>query len=92
MGIFAKLFQFDTVGQVLVKLDDEENGPEVRLYFQPPGLGVCSSAFKFEADENGTEWDKAERAFELVDAEKAEKIVMGVLETIPKSLMAEEDE
>lgn len=92
MGIFAKLYQFDSVGQVLVKLDDEENGPEVRLYFQPEGLGVCSSAFNFKADENGSEWDKAEQAFELVDAEKAEKIVLGVLETLPKGLTDPEGE
>ncbi len=92
MGIFAKLFVLETIGQVLVKLDDGENGPEVRLYFQPEGLGVCSTAFNFKADESGSEWDKAEKAFEMVDSDKAEKIVRGVLGTLAKNLLSPEDD
>jgi len=82
---FAKLFHFDDIGQVLVKRDTDENGdPEVRLYFEPEGFGVCSTAFGFETDETEDESAKAERAFNMVDQERAEKIIRGVLKTLPK--------
>lgn len=83
MGIFAKLFEFDDVGQVLVKLDDGDNGPEVRIYFQPENLGVCSTAFNFKEDEDGSEWDKAEEAFNKVDEKTALGVVTQVLKVTP---------
>lgn len=85
MADFAKLFHLEDIGQVLVKRDTDENGdPEVRLYFEPEGFGVCSTAFGFEADETEDESAKAERAFDMVDQERAEKIIRGVMETLPK--------
>lgn len=85
MADFAKLFQFEDMGQVLVKRDTDENGdPEVRLYFEPEGFGVCSTAFRFEADETEDESAKAEKAFDMIDQERAEKIIRGVMETLPK--------
>jgi hypothetical protein len=86
MSDFAKLFTFDDLGQVLVKLDDEDDGPEVRLYFKPEGLGVCSTAFTFNKNADGTEWDKAEKAFALIDHNQAESIVREILKTIPAGL------
>ncbi|WP_426427357.1 hypothetical protein [Pseudomonas palmensis] len=50
MSQFAKLFEFTDIGQVLVKLDDGDDGPEVRTYFVPDGLGVCSIAMTFKPD------------------------------------------
>lgn len=71
--MFAKLFETD-VGQILVKKDSGEDGPEVRFYFQPEGLGVCSVAFNgFGDDENG--WDAADMTFETIDAQDAVNIV-----------------
>ncbi len=59
--MFAKLFGGPD-DQVLVKLDSAESGsPEVRLFFEPVGLGVCSIALGFEDSEDG--WAKAETAF-----------------------------
>ena len=84
MADFAKLFHFDEIGQVLLKLDDGDEGPEVRIYFQPENLGVCSTAFNFAEDEKGTEWDKAEKAFALLDSEKVKSIVSNVLKDISK--------
>lgn len=83
METFAKLFELEEIGQVLVKLDEEDNGPEVRIYFMPKGLGVCSSAFSFSDDEDESAWDKAEEAFAMVDAEKAEVIVQQILKLTP---------
>ncbi len=72
---FAKLFDTD-IGQVLVKIDSSESEgfeAEVRIYFEPKGFGVCSTAFSFN------DWDKAESAFELLDASKALEIVKPVI-------------
>lgn len=84
MTDFAKLFQFEEIGQVLVKLDDGDEGPEVRIYFQPENLGVCSTAFNFEEDQKGTEWEKAEKAFEMVDEKTALSVVTELLKVTPK--------
>ena len=72
---FAKIFD-TTIGQVLVKIDSAEADgfeAEVRIYFEPVGFGVCSTAFSFD------NWDKAESAFELVDAEEALEIITLVI-------------
>lgn len=84
MADFAKLFQFEKIGQVLVKLDDGDEGPEVRIYFQPENLGICSTAFNFKEDEKGTEWEKAESAFKMVDEKTAEGVVRELLKVTPK--------
>ncbi len=66
--MFAKLFNDTDVGQILVKIDQgSECEAEVRYYFEPPNLGVCSMAIQFEDDEAGSAWDKAEKAFGSVD-------------------------
>lgn len=68
--MFAKLYGPDDK-QVLVKLDQGDNGPEVRFYFNPPGLGVCSTALIFTDDDTGEAWEKAEAAFAKVDEQHA---------------------
>lgn len=73
--MFAKLYGTDT-DQVLVKLDhnDEEDAPELRIYFQPPDLGVCFAALRW-TDNSDESWDLAEEAFAKMDEEAARKIV-----------------
>lgn len=83
---FAKLFTFEDIGQVLVKLDSGDNGAEVRIYFMPPGLGVCAVNYNFHEGVDGSEWDKAEKAFAMVDRQRAEAIVRETLKTIPAGL------
>jgi hypothetical protein len=70
MSGFAKLFgQGD--GQVLVKLDtNDEDNPEVRVYCKPVGLGVCSAAWSWN-DDSDASWEKAEKSFASIDEEKA---------------------
>lgn len=61
MKQFAKLFEFEDLGQVLVMLDRGDDGPEVRLYFKPDGLGVCSVACSnFPGDED-EQWTTPKR-------------------------------
>lgn len=71
--MFAKLFG-DDKNQILVKIDSSDVGsPEVRFYFEPKGLGVCSMAIGFSEDDAG--WDKAEACFASMDEDKATRIV-----------------
>lgn len=70
---------FDTeVGQILVKVDRNEEGkPEVRFYVQPEDLGVCSVATSYEDSDEG--WDRAEKLFGDVDKELAVRSVQYIL-------------
>lgn len=68
---FAKLFETKEYGQILVKIDaNDEGDPEVRFFAEPPLLGVCSWAVSFEGMDA---WARAEAAFEGVTEEKALK-------------------
>lgn len=70
---FAKLFESETHGQILVKVDSGDEGPEIRYFFQPEGLGVCSMAVNFADTESG--WDSAERVFGNIESGDAESVV-----------------
>lgn len=70
---FAKLYG-EGDGQILVKVDSGENGdPEVRFYFQPEDLGVCSFSMHFEDSDDGR--DAAEAAFGRVTHESARELI-----------------
>jgi hypothetical protein len=68
--MFAKLFG-PPDAQLLVKFDAaaDTGKPEVRVFFEPPGLGVCSVSVAFEDSEEG--WANAEHAFEEMDESRA---------------------
>jgi hypothetical protein len=70
--MFAKLFGPPS-DQVLVNLDAATGtgAPEIRIYFQPPGLGVHSFALEYEASEQG--WQVAEDVFEKMDEAEARR-------------------
>lgn len=85
MARFAKLFEFDDIGQVLVMNDTGDEGPEVRFYFQPAGLGVCSVAINFNGSDD-EQSDAADQGFASVDREKAESLVRNALNSIPAGL------
>lgn len=74
---FAKLYEDENLGQILVKIDSAESDnheAEVRIYFEPEGFGVCSTAFSYNS------WDDAEDAFDKVDQEICVKIIEPLLE------------
>ena len=77
--MFAKLFETD-LGQILVKIDEGDNGPEIRYYFEPEGLGLCSIALQFADDEDGEAWDKADSAFQKTDEGVAMSIVKRIVD------------
>ena len=71
VGKFAKLYETEKYGQLLVKLDTGAQGePEIRFYFEPKGLGVCSYSLEYPNN-----WDTAEAAFECVNEARAIAIV-----------------
>ncbi|WP_026600524.1 hypothetical protein [Methylomonas sp. 11b] len=80
--MFAKLYGPDD-HQVLVKLDEGDEGPEVRFYFKPAGLGICSSALIFK-DDTDDAWEKAEAAFASIDEQKAMAVVGEIKESLAK--------
>ena len=72
--MFAKLFDNPKYGQILVKRDvNTEEAPEVRIYFSPPEMGVCSVAFGFADSEDGDK--KADKCFYEMDESKAADVV-----------------
>lgn len=73
--MFAKLYESGIYGQILVKRgsSNEECAPEVRFYFKPPGLGLCSTALTFNDNDEGN--DSADELFERVTLELAEETV-----------------
>jgi len=81
--MYAKLYETE-VGQVLVKLDasPDEVKPEVRFFFEPSGLGVCSIAILFSDDDEG--WDKAEKLFNTTDEISATRIVVEAINQVAK--------
>lgn len=75
---FAKLFDGPRCGQLLIKCDTDQDGaPEVRVYFQPPNLGVCSVALSFPDTDDGAA--QARTAFDRMDMPRAEDIAWNVL-------------
>lgn len=82
--MFAKIFESEKYGQLLVKADTcEEYKPEVRVYCNPPGLGICSVSLSFTDDEEG--WDKQEEAFNMIDIEMAEHMAKTPYELIEEN-------
>lgn len=61
MKLFAKLYEVEKIGQILVKLDSNNDTgmPEVRFYFTSQKVGICSLALKFKDGEE----EIAEKAF-----------------------------
>jgi len=76
--MFAKIYETE-VGQILVKRDDCDNGPEVRIYFEPEGLGVCSIAFNWKNSDSDKQWRNAESVFEKMTIEECVEAVKRVL-------------
>jgi hypothetical protein len=73
---FAKLYEKEDLGQLLIKLDSGDEGPEVRFFFEPKGLGVCTVALSWAKLEEDKAWDKAEEVFDkMADEEAAWRIV-----------------
>lgn len=88
---FAKLFRADDTGQVLVVLDEGDEGPEIRISFKPRGLGVCSVKLGFKDSDSG--WDRAESVFrDKINEEFALSTVRKSLAELPFDALAGDNE
>jgi len=76
--MFAKLYETE-IGQILVKLDEGNEGAQIKMYFQPEGLGVCSVDFNWVDCDNETQWKKADEAFEMMTEESCFEMVKSTL-------------
>lgn len=77
MSDFAKLFNTKEHGQIVVIMQtNDEDKPEVRFFFVPEGLGVCSFASSFNNSDAG--WEACEKFFDSIDEEQAAKLVVGI--------------
>tara|TARA_R110001606_G_scaffold272145_2_gene420668 strand:+ start:257 stop:529 length:273 start_codon:yes stop_codon:yes gene_type:complete len=77
MADFAKIFNTEKHGQVLVMFDSGDNGAEVKFFFKPFGFGVCQISNNFIDTKEG--WDSAQRFFESIDEAKAVDQVLPAL-------------
>lgn len=74
--MFAKLYEVEGVGQILVKLGQgNEDVAAVKIYCQPSGLGVCALSLGF------SEWEKAEELFEAIDEAQATRYAQKLIES-----------
>lgn len=71
--MFAKLYGPED-DQVLVLLQSGDEGPEVRVFFEPEGLGVCSAAIGWK-DDSDKSWDLAEKTLSEMTEERAREFV-----------------
>ena len=72
---FAKLFDTKRFGQICVisSDDNDESKPEIRLYFKPEDMGICSQAIIFEDTEEC--YQNRDKAFNLMKEEVAELLI-----------------
>jgi hypothetical protein len=76
--MFCKLFNTE-LGQILVKKDTNEDcNPEVRFYFEPENLGVCSIAAS-QKDGSEESWNTVDELFDKINEEEAFNTVKSVI-------------
>jgi len=85
MEKLAKIFETDKVGQILVKVDADENSkPEVRYFFSPKDMGVCSMAVTFDDSDSG--WNSADKLFDKTNEEQALKVICEIMDKIAEQI------
>lgn len=80
---FAKIFESEKYGQLLVTKDEGSNGPRVAVHAQPHDLGVCVIGVNFPDDQGG--WDKQDAHFDRMDLEIAETQIKPLFDMIAQA-------
>lgn len=76
---FAKIFESEKHGQILIKKDINENDYiEIRIYFKPSGLGICSVALEFEEEDS----KNPNLTFKNIDLYECELLIDSALENL----------
>jgi hypothetical protein len=86
MEKFAKVFDSEDFGQIVLIMQsaDETGKPELRVFFKPESLGVCSLTLSYSDTDEG--WDNCESNFNNADLEFTEGLVKPILEQISECL------
>lgn len=71
---FAKLFEFDEIGQVLVVQDQTDC--EIKITIYPKGFGLVSVGLEFES------FDLCDKEFDSIDSTKAYKLGKSLSEQV----------
>jgi len=79
--MFCKVFGPEH-DQVLVKCDVTDDGPEIRVFFEPPNLGLCSFAIQFMHEDEDTAFKQRDAAFQEITEEKARDGVSRVMRSL----------
>lgn len=66
---FAKLYETEEWGQILIVFDTEDGMPRVSTRCHVPGIGVAN--FKIVLPNNEEGWEQAERMFHAIDEPRA---------------------
>ena len=82
--MFAKIYETE-IGQILITKDThaESCNPEVRTYFEPEGLGVCSISATMK-DDSEDSWSNVDKLFDNMTEEEAVKAVKSVINKLLK--------
>lgn len=87
MADFARIYDSEEHGQILVKKDqsETEDGAEVRFYIDADryGLGICAIALTFPGDDG---WGKADAVFAEMTQDKAEDIAGRIAKQLDAAL------
>lgn len=70
--MYCKIFKNKRFEQIVVmRRQDKDGGPEVRLYFKPEGMGVCEFGIGFRDNEPGDASARLDQAFNSLDGQEA---------------------
>jgi hypothetical protein len=77
---FSKTFESKDYTQIVVMLRQNKDGaPEIRMYFQPSGFGVCDFAIGYEREVTES---RMRQAFESITQQDAVDLVDGYMRHI----------
>ena len=78
--MYCKVFKNKRYTQIVaMRRQDKDGGPEVRLYFEPEGMGVCEFGIGFRDDEPGDAAERLDRAFESLNGNQAVELIDGYM-------------
>ena len=81
--MYCKVYKNKRYTQIVVmRRQDKDGGPEVRLYFEPEGMGVCEFGIGFRDDEPGDAAGRLDKAFQNLNGNEAVELVDGYMKHI----------
>lgn len=83
--LYSKTFKNRRFEQIVVmRRQDKDGGPEVRLYFKPDGMGVCEFGIGFRDDTPGDAAERLDKAFNSIDGQEAVILIDSYMESMQR--------